>query len=483
MKEILIGRKKEVEELQNWVESQRAEFIAVYGRRRVGKTFLVRKALGNKILFHFSGSFGQKRKEQLVNFAFALREQSGKNDWPVPENWTIAFQQLKSFIEAGRKKNKVIFFDELPWIDTPKSGFLQALEYFWNSWASWRDDVKLIVCGSATSWIINKIIKNKGGLHNRLTKKILVKPFDLKECEEYFKLYGFRYSRMQVAETYMVMGGIPFYFSLMNKGESVAKNIDRLFFSNDAPLKDEFNDLYNALFLKSQNYISVVKALAEKGYGLTRQEILEKTKLQNNGEFSKIMEDLELCGMIRSYLPYEKSHSKFPAIGRTSRLTLYQLIDFYSLFYLRFGRNKLLKNENFWSTHTNSPQLNAWRGVSFEMLCLCQIHQLKKALGIEDVSTQIYSWTGQYDGEKAQIDLIIDRADSTLNICEMKFSFKEFSIDKKYAETLQHKLDIFIEATGLKKNLILTMITSKGLKENKYSDIVQREVTLDQLFE
>lgn len=480
MKEILIGRDKEKEELLKWCDSDRSEFIAVYGRRRVGKTFLIRKAIGHNFTFHFSGSFGMSRKEQLLNFGLALREQSGDNTISIPDNWISAFHTLKTLIERSEKKKKIIFLDELPWLDTPKSGFVKALENFWNSWASWREDVKLIVCGSATSWIINKIIRDKGGLHNRITHSMLVAPFQLKECEEYFKAYGFRYSRMQIAECYMTLGGIPYYFSLMDKAKSLAQNIDLLFFDENAPLKNEFEDLYRALYKNYQNYIKIIKALADKGIGLTRQELLQKTKLVNNGEFSKILDELELCGFIRSYLPYSERYDKNNE--RVSRDTIYQLIDFFSLFYLKFHGRQKSKNENFWSSLVNSPLINTWRGLTFEMLCLCHINRIKAALGIADVSTNIYSWRGEFDGEKAQIDLIIDRYDFTINLCEMKFSYRDYAIDKSYADSLQEKIEIFQQSTKTQKNILLTLITTIGLKENLHSHMVQRLVTLDELF-
>ena len=483
MKEKLIGREKESKELREWINSERSEFIAIYGRRRVGKTFLVKKTIGDKICFYFSGSYKLNRKSQLLNFGLALRDRTGNQELEIPDNWIEAFNELKHYLEKLPEGNKVVFIDELPWIDTPKSGFIPALENFWNSWASWRDDIKLIVCGSATSWIISKIIKNKGGLHNRITHSMLVNPFDLKECEEYFKAYRFGYSRMQIAECYMTLGGIPYYFSLMKSGESLSKNIDYLFFSADAPLKNEFEDLYRALFQNAEKYITVIKALSEKGIGLTRQEILKKTRLTNNGEFSKILEDLELCGFIRSYLPFQDHFTTKKKNIKVNSETLFQLVDFYTLFYLRFQNNFKLHNEHFWSGMINSPAIYAWRGITFEMLCLWHVKQIKRALGIGDVSTQEYSWTGESDGKKVQIDLLIVREDNTINLCEIKFSLREFSIDKEYADNLLEKTDVFIESTHTNKTVLLTMITTKGIKKNNYSYIVQREVKLDSLFE
>lgn len=482
MREQLIGRHKEKEELLKWAASERSEFIAVYGRRRVGKTFLIKKTFENRFSFFLSGSYNYTRSQQLLNFGLALRDQFNDPLIPIPENWILAFHELKRLLELSTEKTKIVFLDELPWFDTPKSGFVAALENFWNGWAAWRSDIKLIVCGSATSWIINKIIRDKGGLHNRVTHTMLLAPFHLKECEEYFNAYGFRLSRMQVAECYMTMGGIPYYFSLMDKGESPAQNIDRLFFGNDAPLKNEFEDLYRSLYKNYQAHIKVIKALAEKGIGLTRQEIIRKSGLINNGEFSKILEELELCGFIRAYLPFPSQDKTRKVTERMRRDTLYQLIDFYSLFYLRFGHENRLDNHGFWSRMINSPLLNNWRGITFEMLCLLHIDEIKRALSIGDVATHTCSWRGEHDNKKVQIDLLIDRNDETINLCEMKFSRKEFVIDRRYSQILQEKVEVFQEETLTRKNILLTMIASCGIADNQYSDVVQRLLTLDSLF-
>lgn len=475
----LIGRHKEKEDLERWINSDKSEFIAIYGRRRVGKTFLVKKALGNKITFHFSGSYRLTRKQQLLNFGLELKDQFNDQDLSVPDNWILAFHELRQRLEKVRSKVKVIFLDELPWIDTPRSGLVGALENFWNGWAAHRDDIKLIVCGSATSWIINKIIRNKGGLHNRVNHSMLIKPFQLRECEEYFQAYGFHWSRPLIAECYMTMGGIPYYFSLLNPAESLTQNIDRLFFNSDAPLKNEFEDLYRALYKNYQNHIKIIHALASKGVGLTRQELVEKTKLTNNGEFSNMLEELELCGFIRSYLPFG-SHN--PHSVKTQRNTLFQLIDFYSLFYLKFHDQRRKDNVNFWSNMVYSPKINAWKGVTFEMLCLCHIAEIKKALGIADVSSDICSWRGGNDEAKVQIDLLIDRMDQTINLCEMKYTAHPFAIDKSYAAKLQEKIDVFRAETHTLKNILLTLISAQGLARNAYSYLIQRLVTLDDLF-
>lgn len=472
----LTGRSAELRELRSYFDSEKSEFIAVYGRRRVGKTFLIRAAAKDNFAFFVTGVYNATKNEQLTNFAIAMTHYSGSGCLEIPENWLLAFYRLSRYLESQPEGVKIVFIDELPWMDSAKSGFVAALENFWNSWASLRNDIKLVVCGSATSWIINKLIRNKGGLHNRLTHHMVIEPFCLRECEEYFSAFGFTYTRSQIAECYMATGGIPYYLSLMDRSMSLAQNLDRLFFSRNAALKDEFNDLYKALFKNASPHIAVVAALAGKGKGLTRLEIIRITGLTDNGALSLVLEELEQCGFIRRYLPFsaEKRQRK--------NGILYQLVDFYSLFYYRFIRNNQYQDEHYWTSSLNSPTYRTWSGLSFEMLCLTHLNQIKKALGISGIQANACSWRSSSVENAAQIDLLIDRRDDTINLCEMKYSKGPFIIDKEYSAKLQNKLDAFTTETSTRKSLMLTMVTTCGLKPNSYSGIVQKELVLDDLF-
>lgn len=479
---IFVGRHQQLAELRKILESDKLEFIAVYGRRRVGKTFLVKEAASNKFSFYFTASPGVSKIEQLTNFIIQLRKYSGDENIEVPKSWFTAFSLLGKYLDSLPKNlNKILFFDELPWAETPKSGFLGAFENFWNMRCSGNSDIKLVACGSATSWIINKVINNRGGLHNRLTHQFLVEPFTLKESKEYFEAYGFRLSEEKITEIYMILGGIPYYFSLLDKGESIARNIDRLFFASNAVLKNEFDKLYSALFRNPGLHLEVVRELSKKDTGLTRQEIIKKLKITGNGNLSIILKELEECGFIRSYLPFKKAAAK--KTNKTLVKTLYQLIDLYTLFYFRFVENNEYYDSDYWTSNYRDPRLNIWRGLAFEKVCLWHVSQIKEALGISGVSARICSWTGEDEnGEKAQIDLLIDRKDDVVNICEIKYSLGEYSITKKYAQELENKIDIFIRASLTKKTPVLTFITNLGLKENTYSDLAQKSLTAEQLF-
>lgn len=467
----IIGREKERELLNQYIDSNESEFIAIYGRRRVGKTFLIRKMFSERLAFYMTGMDNVTMQDQLLNFTLELRKFSGK-DIPVPENWLYAFNSLATYLESLPNGNKIIFMDELPWMDTPKSKFISALEHFWNSWASNRSDIKLIVCGSATSWMIDKLINNRGGLHNRLTHRMAIEPFNLQECEQYFEAKGFGYSQKEIAECYMIMGGIPFYLKQMQKGLSVAQNIDRLFFEIGCALDGEFDNLYRALFKFSENYIRIVEALASKGKGLTRQEIIQQTKLPNNGGLTTMLKELESCGFIRQYEPFAKQKKDI----------LYQLTDFYSLFYFRFIQKNRYRDEHFWTNSLGSGIHRSWSGYAFEMLCLMHIAEIKKALGISGVQSLTSSWRSNSSEEGAQIDLVIDRKDQTVNLCEMKYADRTFVIDKQYDENLRNKLASFREETKTRKSLHLTFVTTYGVKPNAYSGHIQKEVVLEDLF-
>lgn len=481
MNQKLIGREQELGALNRYFTSGQSEFIAVYGRRRVGKTFLIRKSVDDQFAFFMTGVHGASKTDQLLNFSIALQKYSNAPSISIQRNWLLAFHALATYLETLPEGNKYVFIDELPWMDTPRSGFIAALENFWNSWAVLRNDIKLIVCGSATSWMINNLIHNRGGLHNRLTHHIKVNPFSLRECENYFSAYNFGYSRKQIAECYMVMGGIPYYMSMLDRSLSLAQNIDNLFFADNAELANEFEDLYRALFRKSAAHVAVVTALATKGIGMTRQELVSATDVTDNGLFSTVLEELQQCGFIRAYEPF--SNGKSVSLQRQSRDTLFQLVDFYTLFYFKFIRNNRYRDSHFWSASLNSPMHNTWAGLSFEMLCLSHVETIKQVLGISGIQTLVCSWrSSEMAGNGVQIDLLIDRKDETVNLCEIKFCNDEYAIDNDYEQRLLRKVNTFIAETKTKKTVILTMITTFGIKENKHSDIVQKRIVLDDLF-
>lgn len=467
----IIGRKKELQEIADIVATDRPELIAVYGRRRVGKTFLVRQSVGDQFCFYITGVYKSPLKEQLRNFGDEMRSRTGKKV-SNPKSWHEAFLMLNDYLSNVHASNKVVFIDEIPWLDTPKSGFLREFDLFWNRYGSACDGLKLFVCGSATTWMISKFIGDRGGLHNRVTHTIYLSPFTLRETELYFQSKGFGWQHYDITEAYMAFGGIPFYLDMVSPRLSVAQNIDALFFSPHALLRDEFNFLFSSLFKNSTLYKRIVTALASKSRGLTREDIKKELKIDKGGYLTECLDNLVLCDFVRSYAPFDKR----------KRGTLYQLTDLFSLFWLTFVDKAQGQDEHTWTNLIDTPLQNNWKGHAFEMVCLHHLPQIKKALGISGILTNCQSWVGSDGEDKGQIDLLIERRDRVINICEMKFSTDEFVITKEYRKKLVNRRDLFRRVTGTKYALHLTMITSFGVKPNANSNVIQSQVTMDDLF-
>ncbi|HMQ48547.1 MAG TPA: ATP-binding protein [Saprospiraceae bacterium] len=469
-----IGRQKEILELKRIYQSPKPEFLVVYGRRRVGKTFLVREFFNYQFDFQASGLANATTAQQLFNFHLSLNRQSALHFERPPENWLIAFQRLMDHLESlpiGKKK--VVFFDEMPWFDTKGSDFVLGLEHFWNGWASARKDILLVACGSAASWMTNVLINHTGGLHNRVTQKIKIEPFNLKEVEEMLEQKQCVYNRYQIVQLYMALGGIPFYLDAIKPELSVAQNIQALFFEKTGILKNEFFNLYRSIFKKHEIYEKVVAALATKRYGMLRSEIANTADISSGGTLTKVLIDLEEGGFINSY----------PALEGKQKNTLYRLADYYTAFYFHFIHESPYKGKNAWLNLIDNPAHRAWEGFTFEQVCLDHSTQIKKALGIAAVLSREVAWRGNYEGKSAQVDMVIDRRDQVINLCEAKFSLHTFTITEAYAEQLREKISTFKSATKTKKAVHLTLLTTYGLAQNKHSGgLVQSHVTMNDLF-
>lgn len=468
----MIGRTKEIEELNRLYESDESEFVAVYGRRRVGKTYLVRETFSDRFAFHHTGLPNATKHQQLVHFKESLAAAGARVK--TPRNWFEAFHVLREVVARSAFRRKVVFIDELPWMDTAKSDFLMALETFWNEWASARKDIVLIVCGSAAAWMVKNLFRNRGGLHNRVTARICLQPFTLGECEMFATDRGLGMSRADIAECYMALGGIPYYWRYLARGMSLAQNLDRLCFAVDAPLKGEFDELYSSLFRDAISYKKVVAALAKKKIGMTRLELIETLDISTTGRLSESLKTLEASGFIRSYRSY----------GAKKKNAIYQLTDPFTLFHFRFLETPST-DEHFWSSTLSSPAQAAWRGLAFERLCLLHLSQVRRALGVGSIHVEAYGWSFKGDEtypDGVQIDLVLERADNVINICEMKYSANVYAIDKAYDSVLGRKIATFAGVTGTRKAIHLTLVTANGLLRNQYSGRVQSEVVLADLF-
>ncbi len=471
----LIARHKECNQLKRCLESDQSEFVIVYGRRRIGKTFLIEQFFDKTYDFKFVGGHKLSSKNQLANFAKALKKYT-KNKFSEFESWTDAFDALEDYLESlpsGRKK--VVFFDEMPWIDTQRSDFVSALEYFWNSWGASQEDILFIATGSSTSWMVENLIENQGGLHNRITESIYLRPFSLAETEEYLSKRKFPKDRYQTLQFYMLTGGVPYYLSLLAPRESVAQNIDRLCFDPRGKLRMEFDELYNALFHNAQTYVKVVKILAENKIGLTRKEISEKTHISGS-TLSGILKNLERSDFIAKRLQY----------GNKKKDSVYRLIDFYTLFYYKFIESDGSQDKLWWTHNLSSPSILSWMGLTFELICLEHHEQIKRGLGIGGMATSVSTWrhmaTKGNLAPGAQVDMVIERADRIIHLFEMKFSTKKFKITRDYEKKIRERLWLFQEVTKTSKAVVQSFVTTYGLDNPTSWSIVHSELTMDDLF-
>ncbi|MBQ9010765.1 MAG: ATP-binding protein [Clostridia bacterium] len=473
---MLIGRQNEVRNLREAMEKDSSQLIAVCGRWRAGKTFLIREVFQNTFTFQHSGAYNTKKETQLFLFYESLLDAGLPKSEPQPQNWFDAFALLKAVVRGSSQKKKVLFLDELSWMDTPKSDLVPALEHFWNAWASARKDIIMILCSSATSWMISRIVHNKGGLYNRLTGRIDLEPLSLAQCRQFVQVRNLGLSDSQILELYMVLGGIPFYWEQLQRGYSVAQNIDFLFFRPDAPLKEEFRHLFSSTFKRPEPYEKIVMALAGHRQGLTRNELLGMTRLTGSGTFTRYLQELESGGFICEYHGY----------GKKRKDGLYQLTDPFVLFHHHFV-SKSTQDSHYWSNQIHTPAFDTWCGLSFELVCLLHVEQLKRGLGIQGVITDVCSFSCKADPDAgvrgSQIDLMLDRADRVINLVEIKYTQGELTITKSMAEEIRTKRSDFRTVTRSKSAIHITIVTPFGLKWNSYAGEVQSQLTLENLFE
>ncbi|SEP82789.1 hypothetical protein SAMN02910369_00674 [Lachnospiraceae bacterium NE2001] len=470
----IIGRKNEKDSLMRCVKSKRPEFVVVYGRRRVGKTYLVKEYFNKQFSFYSTGLTDEKTKGQLRAFNESLKIY-GCEEKTVPKDWFEAFSRLRDLLESDKvyrepiNNKRVVFLDELPWMDTPRSDFKSALDFFWNSWASAQEDLLLIVCGSATSWIIKNLLTSKKGFHNRVTKRIHLYPFTLKECKELFELNDVVLTESQIIESYMIFGGIPYYMNLLDSRLSLAQNVNELCFKHYGDLYNEYYNLFYSLFDKPEKHLAILKKLSKHKEGLTRSDISKEAEIGGGSVLTKDLLELEECGFIRKFTNFTKNEND----------SLYQLIDPFTLFAIEFLEHKKFDS---WNEYINSPGYNTWRGNSFEIVCVNHIAQIKELLGIRGIETNEFAWRSSKSDDKVQIDLIIDRKDGVINLCEMKYTNDEYSMEKEEYEKINKRLTVFQMESETSKAIHITLISANGVKQNKYSGIVQNFISGSDLF-
>ena len=471
----IIGREQEKRLLYDCLESNRPEFLLVYGRRRIGKTYLIKEFFNNMFSFYATGVPGEKTRDQLKAFNENLL-QYGAEEKKIPADWFEAFRRLRALLEREDVKRdiwgqkRVIFLDELPWMATAKSDFRMAFDLFWNGWASAQKDILLIVCGSAASWIIDNILMDTGGMYNRVTRRMHLMPFTIKECAELLKASGSVLSNKNLMDAYMVFGGIPYYLNMINPTLSIAQNVDQLIFRENGALHYEYNMLFHSLFKNADKHFAVMRKLAGNKQGILREELLADKKLPGGETLTRILRELEQSGFIRKYCSYQAK----------SKGGIYQITDSFSLFAMNFLEKDKISS---WMDYIKTPAYNAWIGNAFEIFCLNHVQMIKKALGIEGVSSSEYAWRSKKSTPGVQIDLLIDRKDDIINLCEMKYSEKEYTITASYEKDLIHKVEAFREESKTLKAVHITMVTSSGLKRNEHWNVAQYDISMNALLD
>lgn len=466
----IIGRNEEKKTLNELLHSKRPEFVAVYGRRRVGKTYLIKEFFGEKFSFYTTGVNGKATKAQLKAFRQSMIEY-GSDEKRMPKDWFEVFARLKSLLKREdvyrepSSNKRIVFLDEVPWMATARSDFESALDFFWNTWGSTQNDLILIVCGSATSWIIKHFLTSKRGFYNRITNKILLRPFTIKECEQLALFSDLNLSKSELLEGYLAFGGIPYYWNLMSGHCSMEQNIENLVFKENGPLHYEYDILFSSLFNNADEHLKIIDALSKKRIGLNRSELLLVKDMVGGRSLTMALQELEQCGFIRKYHSFSKKEKE----------SIYQLIDPF----IWFAKSIQSSGHSSYKSFKNTPEYYSWRGLSFEILCLNHIQQIKKCLEIFGVETNEFSWRNK----NCQIDLAIDRKDEIINICEIKCTDNEFVIDSEYDKKLRNKLEEFSLETKTKKALSLTLISSNGIKENKYSGAIRNVITLQNILD
>ena len=479
MEGTVIGREQETKELNALYDSGCAELVAIYGRHRVGKTYLVDEVFSGRITFRHAGLSPTDAdakgllQAQLSHFYNSL-DLHGMEPCEKPQSWLDAFLLLEKFLQKiDDGSRQLVFLDELPWLDSPRSGFLQAFEGFWNTWGCHRKNLMVVVCGSANSWVLDRLINNHGGLYGRVTHEIKLSAFTLRECEAFYRSKTVPFSRYDITQSYMVFGGIPYYLGYMDKGLSLAQNIDRLFFAQNGVLRNEYDRLFESVFTNPTAVKSIVHLLNTRNAGFTRREIVEKLGVTDGGTLSKNLNALLSSDFIVKYVPF----------GFGKRDEHYKLVDPFCLFYLHFVRNQTRNDETFWQQNVTAQPVVTWRGLAFENVCFNHVRQIKSALGISGVISSSSAWSKKGgDEEGLQIDLMIQRNDNVINMCEMKFTSDDYSVDKGYYRTLLSRSQRVGEMVSPKISVLSTLITTFGLKRNEYSGAFSSVVTMEDLF-
>jgi AAA+ ATPase superfamily predicted ATPase len=476
----VVARDRELKIFHQVEQSRKSECLAVYGRRRIGKTYLIDETFNNHpFYFSFTGTKNSPHKKQIKKFMRKLVRLARKMKVTIPKrasDWDEALDILFQVVERAKTdptQKKIIFFDELPWLCSHKSGFLEALDYFWNDNLSKRRDSILIVCGSAAAWMIKQILNEKGGFHNRVTKSpIAMRPFTMKETKEYLHFRQITsLSDKQIVEIYMVTGGVAHYLDQLNPGESATQFINNNFFGTHGELRKEFSRLFKSLFDEYRKHVAVIRALADHPSGYTHHELLTALQLPSGGTFSEVLEELQESHFIQFN----------PKLGNKKKEGVYRLIDEYTLFYLKWveplGKNH--RDNTYWNSQFGKRGYFTWLGHAFENVCFKHSEQIKADLGISGITANVFGYRG-----KTQMDMLIDRKDDTINLCEMKYTGSVFKLTAKEAKNIQDRKDELLSLVKTGTSVIVTLVTPLPVSNTvaHYTGLIDGQVNLDAFF-
>jgi hypothetical protein len=485
----LIGRQAERETLSRAAAVDRAALVAIYGRRRVGKTHLVRTHLAPLagVYFEIIGQHAAPRATQLANFKEQLESTFFRYRLPELTSWREALSLLGDAVERAAHERPrepiVVFFDELPWMATHRSGLVPAIDYLWNARLSKLPNLVWVLCGSAASFMLDRLINAKGGLHNRITHRLRLDPFQLSDTRDFLASRGLRRGTAQTLELYMALGGVPYYLLQVPRGASAAQAIGQICFERSGQLSDEFARLFSSLFDDSGEHEKLIRAVAKRRAGVLRDELISLAGLKSGGRVSRRLDELEAAGFLARFVPY----------GKTKRDTSYRLIDEYCLFYLSWiepapTSSFSTSGVKYWQAKAGSPGFRAWAGYAFEGICLKHSAEIQAALGIDTMANVVGTWryapaSGTSD-RGAQIDLLFDRPDGVINLCELKYAADEFVLTKAYAKELVEKVEIFKRRSKAKKDVLVTLVTTHGLKPGLWNDeVIDSVVTVDEMID
>ncbi len=461
----VVGRKEEQLILSKVLWNQEAQLVAVYGRRRIGKTFLIKSFFADKIKsINLIGSKRLKNKDLLSHFRDSIVTAGLVNtELPTPNNWNDAFKLLRLVLETNSDQI-LIFIDEVPWFERPKSNFIGEFEHFWNSYATNRENLKIILCGSATSWMLKKLIYNKEGLHNRFTARINLKPFSIQEANEFLLSKSIKLTSKNLLELYLSIGGIAEYLKWIDKANSSAVIINDLCFKTSGNLFEEYESLVPALFSDPEKYNRLILALTKKTQGSTFKELEQLSGVAKGTTLARMLTELELNSFVTAYTPYSWGNVK-----------LYRLTDPYLIFYHKWIQSIKKQGvpvpENYWMQTFNSQSFRIWTGYSYETFCFTHISDILKQIGISGMRVKPSIWRSKLSKQGAQIDLVLERADHIINLCEIKFHTQPIVLDDKLENELMRKVSIFQEETKSKTEIVPLLISASEVI-NKGSSIM-----------